>query len=125
MRRLTSLVILFCLTWAVGCGGAFSKAEMDRAKQALDAGLLGWKQGEKLDKLQSKSEAIAFYEDWAKAGQKLLVYEIVNASHTDNEKIRFLVRLELQDRRGRREKREATYAVVLKSPITIARDPYF
>ena len=35
------------------------------------------------------------------------------------------VKLIVQDRRGKREERRATYAVALKSPIAIGRDPFF
>jgi hypothetical protein len=39
--------------------------------------------------------------------------------------MRFTVKLITQDRRGKREERQATFAVALKSPIAVGRDPFF
>lgn len=112
---------------AVGCKGGhkFSQAELDRARQALEASLDSWKKGEALEKLRSRPEPIQFAEEWPKQGLKLLDYQVLGTEHTDMETMRFSVKLTVQDRRGKREERQVTYVVAIKPPITIGRDPFF
>ena len=44
---------------------------------------------------------------------------------TDAETIRFTVKLTVQEPSGKPEERRVTYAVALKSPVVVCRDPYF
>jgi hypothetical protein len=112
---------------AFGCKGGpkFSQADLDRARQALTTSLDSWKKGEMPEKLRSLPEPILFAEEGPKNGLKLLDYEILGTEHTDAEVMRFTVKLTVQDRRGKREERQATFAVALKSPIAVGRDPFF
>lgn len=112
---------------ALGCGRevAFSQADLDRARQALETCLDAWKRGEMPDKLRALPEPIEFAEEWPRAGTKLLDYQILGTEHTDPETIRFTVALTVQDRRGKREERRVTYAVALKSPVAVGRDPFY
>jgi hypothetical protein len=111
----------------LGCKGGhkFSQADLDRARQALETSLDSWKKGERPEKLRALAEPILFAEEGPQNGLKLLDYQILGTEHTDAEVMRFSVKLTVQDRRGKREERQATYAVALKSPIAIGRDPYF
>lgn len=112
---------------AFGCKGGpkFSRADLDRARQALTTSLDSWKKGQMPEKLRALPEPILFAEEGPKNGLKLLDYEILGTEHTDAEVMRFTVKLTVQDRRGKREERQATYAVALKSPIAVGRDPFF
>jgi hypothetical protein len=124
MRR-SSLMLLLALP-VLGCGGrSFSQTEVDRARQALETSLTSWKKGEPAAGLKKLPEPILFAEEWPERGLRLLAYEITDSKHTDAETIRFSVKLTVQDRRGRKEERRVTYAVALKSPIAVGRDPYF
>ncbi len=111
-----------------GCKGAahsFTKADFDRARQALETSLDSWKKGELPEKLRKLPEPIEFAEEGPRKGLKLIDYQILDTDATDAEVMRFRVKLTVQDRRGRREEREVYYAVALKSPIAVGRDPYF
>lgn len=116
------------LIWlAAGCsqGPRFSKEEMAKARQALEACLDAWKSGQMPQSLATRPEPIQFAEEWPLLGFKLKSYEILGSEHTDAETIRFTVRLTMEDKRGKAEERMPTYAIVLKSPIVIARDPMY
>jgi hypothetical protein len=112
---------------ALSCQGGhrFSRADLDRARQALETCLDSWKSGQRPEKLRTLPEPVEFAEEWPQAGLRLLDYEILGTEHTDAEMMRFSVRLTVQDRRGRREERRSTYAVALKSPIAVGRDPFY
>jgi hypothetical protein len=126
-QRLLVLVIPLALL-AGGCGRRhpFSQAELDRARGALETSLEAWKKNEGFAGLRKLPEPISFVEEWPRKGIKLLEYEILGDTNTDADGIRFTVKLKVQDlNTGRREDRQVTYAVALKSPIVIGRDPYF
>lgn len=113
---------------AAGCSKRHdhSRADLDRARQKLEICLNSWKQGEAPEKLRSGSEPIVFTEEGPRNGLKLLDYEILGSEHTDNEAIRFTVKLSVEDSRARREERQATYAVSLvTSPNAVGRDPMY
>lgn len=112
---------------AAGCGGGptFSQEELERARQALQTSLDSWKRGDLPEKLRGLPEPIEFAEEGPKTGLKLLDYQVLGTENTDTETMRFTVTLNVQDRRGRREQRHVTYAVALKSPIAVGRDPFF
>lgn len=117
---------LLCLL-ASGCqrGHGFKQAELNRARELLESALESWKKGEMPEKLRARPEPIEFAEEGLKSGLRLLDYQILDCKYTDAEMMRFSVKLTVQDRRGRRQERQATYAVALKSPIAIGRDPFF
>jgi hypothetical protein len=98
---------------------------MDRGRQALGACLDAWKRGETPDKLRTRPEPIEFTEEWPRSGVKLLDYQILGSEHTDAETMRYTVTLSVQDRRGKKEDRRVTYAVALRSPIAVGRDPFY
>jgi hypothetical protein len=125
-RRLFLTALLPPLAFGCKKGGhKFSQEDLDRARRALETSLDAWKKGERPEKLRSLPEPIEFAEEWPRDGLRLLDYQITGTEHTDAEVMRFSVKLTVQDRRGRREERQATYAVALKSPIAVGRDPFF
>jgi hypothetical protein len=123
--RLPLLLLLAALAFGCSRRHSFSQADLDRARTALQTALDSWKKGEMPERLRALAEPIEFAEEGPRNGLRLLDFQIVDDRHTDAQTIRFTVKLTVQDRRGRREQREATYAVGLKSPIVIGRDPYF
>jgi hypothetical protein len=124
-RRLFLAALLLALPLGCKGGHKFSQGELDRARQALTTSLDSWKKGEKPEQLRLLPEPILFAEEWPRQGLKLLDYEITGSENTDGETMRFSVKLTVQDRAGKREERKVTYAVALKSPIAVGRDPYF
>jgi len=112
---------------AIGCrrGHGFARADLDRARQVLETCLESWKRGEMPEKLKALPEPIEFAEEGLKKGLRLLDYQILGNEYTDKDAMRFSVKLTVQDPRGRKEERQATYAVVLTSPIAVGRDPFF
>ena len=52
-------------------------------------------------------------------------YSLGKVDGTDPTVIRYSVTLNLKDRKGKVTAREAVYAVALKSPVVVARDPYY
>ena len=124
--RILFLVLLPALASGCGKGGhKFSQADLDRARQALETCLDSWKKGELPSKLKSLPEPIEFAEEGPRDGIKLVEYQITGTEHTDAEVMRFSVKLSVQDRRGRKEERQVTFAVALKSPIAVGRDPFY
>ena len=44
---------------------------------------------------------------------------------SDKDVIRYTVTLKLKDKKGKQTEREVVYAVALKSPVVVSRDPYY
>jgi hypothetical protein len=116
------------LSWlavaAVGCGSSRPQAEIDRGRQAVVAVLDNWKTNEPPAKLKTLPDPVSFTEE-LRATHKLTDYTVLKADGTDPEVIRVTVNLKLQDKKGKTSEREAVYSVALKSPVVVARDPYF
>jgi hypothetical protein len=128
MRRPQKLWVALCvLIPLAGCqkGSTFSPEEMNKARQALETCLEEWKSGRVPEALAKRSEPIQFAEEWPSLGYKLKNYEIVGSQFTDAEMIRYTVKLTLEDRSGKIHERQPTYAIVLKAPIVIGRDPMY
>lgn len=111
---------------AVGCSNSFPKESLDKARESVEASLTAWQQGEKLAALATRAEPIQFTEELWSSGHQLLSFQIKQTVGEQKEGvIRCFVALSLKDRKGRRSEREVAYQVTLKSPILIARDPYY
>jgi hypothetical protein len=108
----------------VGCGTSRPPADIDRGRAAVVAALDNWKANEPAAKLKTLADPLDFTEE-LRATHTLTGYEIVKHDATDPEVVRFTVKLRLKDRRGKESEREAVYSVGLKSPVAVARDPYF
>jgi hypothetical protein len=117
--------LMFGFVILAGCGAkARPQDEIDRAKAAVVASLDSWKANEPVAKLKSLTPPIDFPEE-LRATHSLTEYMVVKTDGTDPAVIRVTVTLKLKDKKGKASDREVTYAVALKTPIAVARDPYF
>ncbi len=119
-RHVAPLAVLLL----AGCGSGRPAADVDRGRQAVTAVLDGWKSGEPPAKLKSLPDPVEF-SDELRATHKLAGYEILRADAADPAVIRYAVVLRLRDRKGAVADREVVYAVTLKTPVVVARDPYY
>lgn len=122
MTRLT--LVLVGLFVVAGCGTRRPEADIDRGRRAVAAALDGWKANDSPAKLKALPDAVDFTEE-LRATQALIDYTIGKADPTDAEVIRYTVTLKLKDKKGKVTDREAVYAVTLKTPVVVARDPYY
>jgi hypothetical protein len=121
MTRL-SLVFLAVLP-ALGCGSGRPAADVERGRKALVAALDSWKANEPPAKLKSLPEPVDFPEE-LRATHTLTEYTIGAADTSDAEFIRYRVTLKLKDQKGKASEREVVYAVALKNPVAVSRDPF-
>lgn len=120
------ILIPFSLMVVVaGCGGAKrSEADISRGQQAVVAALDSWKAKEPAAKLKSLADPVDFSEE-LRATHTLTEYTIDKVDPTDKDVIRYTITLKLKDKKGKAIDREVVYSVALKSPVIVARDPYY
>lgn len=122
MRFLPLLVVL---SFVPGCGGpGRAPDEIERARQAVVASLDSWKAHEPHDKLKARPDPVDFAEE-LRGTHALTDYTLGKVDASDKDVVRVTVMLKLKDKKGKSSEREAVYAVALKSPIAVSRDPYF
>ena len=122
MQRL--IPMCFVMTIA-GCGGSQRpEAEVARGRQAVVAALDSWKAKEPAAKLKSLADPVDF-NDELRATHTLTDYSIDKVDPTDKEVIRYTITLKMKDKKGKTIDREVVYAVALKTPVVVARDPYY
>jgi len=108
-----------------GCGGG-AKAFAPRgasAREALDATLTAWKNGEKPDALASRSPAVHAVDSHWRSGQSLQSFEVVQEEAGEGVQ-RFSVKLTTKEG-GAKSKdvhADATYVVVGRDPVWVYRD---
>ena len=113
------------MTFAVvGCGPSRPAADLERGRIAVVAALDSWQASEPAAKLKALPDPIEFAEEM-RATHTLTGYALGKVDGTDPAVIRYTVTLSLKDRKGKLTEREAVYAVALKSPVVVARDPYY
>jgi hypothetical protein len=118
-------VVLISVSLLVfGCGSRRPEAEIERGRQAVVAALDGWKGNEPATKLKSLPDPVEF-SDELRTAYSLTDYAIEKADGSDKDVIRYTVRLKLKDKKGKTSDREVVYAVALKTPVVVARDPYY
>jgi hypothetical protein len=122
MTRL--VVFLGLLLLASGCGSRRPESEIERGRQAVVAALDSWKAGEPAAKLKSLPDPVEFPEE-LRATHVLTDYTLGRVDASDPDVIRYAVVLKLKDRKGKATDREVVYAVALKTPVVVARDPYY
>jgi hypothetical protein len=108
----------------LGCSSSRSESDIERGRQAVCAALDAWKAREPASQLLARPDPIDFYEE-LQSTHKLLEYSLLSVDASDKEVIRYTVTLKLADKKGKPSTREAVYAVVLRSPIAVTRDPYY
>ena len=122
MNRLIAPLVL--LLFASGCGSRRPEAEVERGRQAVVAALDNWKANEPPARLKSLADPVEFAEDF-RATHSLVEYAIGKVDPSDKEVIRYSVTLKLKDKKGKVTDREVVYAVALKTPVAVSRDPYY
>jgi hypothetical protein len=108
----------------LGCSSSRPESEIERGRQALTAALESWKTNSPPDKLKSLPDPVEFPEE-LRATHTLTDYSLGKVDTSDKSVIRYTVALTLKDKKGKVSEREAVYAVALKTPIVVARDPYY
>lgn len=122
---MTRLLVMFTsLMVATGCSSGRPVAEIERGRQAVVTALDGWKANEPTAKLKTLPDPIEFTDE-LRDTHALTDYTLGTVDASDKEVIRYTVTLKLRDRKGKVTDREVVYAVVLKSPMVVTRDPYY
>jgi hypothetical protein len=122
MTRL--LVALTVLVLATGCGSRRPAADVERGRTAVVAALDGWQANDPPAKLKALPDPVDFTEE-LRATHALTGYALGRVDASDPEVIRYTVALKLKDRKGKVTDREVVYAVALKTPVVVSRDPYY
>jgi hypothetical protein len=120
---MTRFALFAALVFVAGCGGR-SQSEIDRGRQAVVAALDSWKANEPPTKLRSLPDPVEFSEELRKT-HALTNYELGQVDTADKKVIRYAVTLTLKDSKGKESRREVVFAVELRSPVVVARDPYY
>jgi hypothetical protein len=118
--RWGSPVLVVLLVLVSGCG---TKPDLDGAQKVVRTALEAWKAG---DPKQLTDQGIDMAEpDW-KAGDRLLDYELKNASAQPQQGPRVVVVLHLQNRAGKKLSKEVAYEVIFKdqNKVSIGRDAF-
>jgi hypothetical protein len=121
MTRILVFVIALCV---LGCSSSRPQSEIERGRQAVTAALESWKTNSPPDKLKSLPDPVEFAEE-LRATHALTDYSLGKVDSSDTSVIRYTVTLKLKDKKGKVSEREAVYAVSLRTPIAVARDPYY
>ena len=108
----------------VGCGSRRPEADVERGRAAVGAALDAWKVGESPAKLKALPDPVEFSDELQRQFA-LTEYTLGRVDATDKDVIRYTVTLKLRDKQGKLTDREVTYSVALKSPVVVARDPYY
>ena len=112
------------LAFVIGCGSGRPASDIERGRTAVVAVLDSWKANEPPAKLKSLPDPVEFTDE-LQGTHTLTDYAIGKVDTTDKDVIRYFVTLKLKDKKGKQTEREVAYAVALKSPIVVARDPYY
>jgi hypothetical protein len=117
-------VLLALVLFLVGCTARRAESDIERGRTAVAAALDSWKANDAPAKLKSLPEPVEFTDE-LRATHTLTDYTFGKVDATDKDVIRYAVALNLKDKKGKVTNREVVYAVALKSPIVVARDPYY
>ncbi|HEX7379616.1 MAG TPA: hypothetical protein VF278_21005 [Pirellulales bacterium] len=106
-----------------GCGRSNAPTDVASAKQALEAALRSWQDGQTPEALRQRSPSIVMVEDAWQKGVKLESFEIVSPDVDDGVNLHCAVKLTLNDGGTVRPDEPVTYIVGTSPVITICRDP--
>jgi hypothetical protein len=120
LTAMTRLALSAAPVFAAGCAGR-PQSEIDRGRQAIVAALDSWEANEPVAKLKSLPDPVEFSEE-LRATHTLTDYELGKVDDSDKSVIRYTVTLTLK---GKESRREVVFAVALKNPVVVARDPYY
>jgi len=116
--------MLLVLVVASGCSDRRPPLDAERGQRAVVASLDAWKSNDPPTKMTSLPDPVDFTEE-LRGTYVLTEYTIDKVDTSDQELLRYTVTLKLKDRKGKMTTREAVYAVALKTPIVVTRDPYY
>jgi hypothetical protein len=114
---------LALLLFVTGCGSR-READVERGRRAVTAALDGWKANSPPAGLKALPDPLEFADE-LRATHALADYTLGKVDATDPDVIRYTVTLKLRDKKGKPSEREVVYAVALKSPVVVSRDPYY
>jgi hypothetical protein len=121
MKRLFSIVLLLGLVQ--GCGkGPAENADVERAGPALRMALEAWKSGKSQQELADQDPSIIVNEDDWRVGKRLLHFEMEEKGSLSGRQVVWKVRIELEDKDGKKEDRKATYVIDTTPRLVIVRD---
>jgi hypothetical protein len=118
------LVFLSAGLLGAGCGSHRPAADIERGRQAVVAALDSWKTNDPPAKLKTLPDPVEFSEE-LRATHTLTDYTLGRVDSSEKDVIRYAVALKLKDKKGKLSEREVVYAVALKTPVVVARDPYY
>ena len=121
---MTRFLILISALGIAGCSSARPQSDIERGRQAVTAALESWKANEPPQKLKSLADPVDFSEE-LRSTHALADYSLGKIDSSDRDVIRYTVALTLKDKKGKVSEREAVYAVSLRTPVVVARDPYY
>ena len=124
MQKFTLASLLLVMMLSAGCGdsGHAAPVNPDRARDALRTALESWKNGDRLEALQSASPSIVVQDfDWM-GGQKLVAYEVTGDGKDDDANLRIPVKLTLKNPKGKEVKKTVSYVVGTSPSLTVFRD---
>ncbi len=98
--------------------------DIERGRAAVVAALDSWQAGEPAAKLKTLPDPVEFPEE-LRATHTLTGYTLGKVDAAGPDIIRYAVTLRLKDRKGKATDREAVYAVALRTPVVVTRDPYY
>ena len=125
MARVPIILAILVPALALGCGGdKRSAADIERARVAVVVALDSWKANGPAAGLKAAPDPVEFSEEM-RATHTLTGYDLGKVDGSDPAVIRWAVILHLKDRKGKASDREEVYAVALKSPVVVSRDPYY
>lgn len=101
------LALLACL----GCGPTAQQADPEQAQQTLTRALDAWRRGDSLESLRSSAPAVTVVEPHWQQGVRLVRYEVTSPGLPSGFDQQIVVKLSLQDRKGRPFQEKALYNV--------------
>ena len=118
-RITTALLVSALACFAVGCGGGEARyiPSEATAKEALNAALKAWQDGQVHGTITTYHVPIDTYDARWQAGVKLETFEVVRDEMLDGRKA-FVVKMKLAD--GKKEQ-EVTYLVIGNDPLMVFR----
>ncbi len=117
-RLLMGAALVFC----IGCG--FPAAKVDEAKGHVQSALEVWKAGGKPGELATKTPPIEFNEAFWSAGEKLVDFQMGNATYVDAAAVvRCEVKLTLRSKKGKERTENVNYDVTLSPAVKVLNNP--
>lgn len=122
---LIGFLITMTVCVAAGCGKADVKDYVPAdalAQASLASALDAWKSGRGPEEIGASKPAVVAQDAQWKAGKKLTAYEIVGPETSDDQNLRYRVRLSFADAAA---PQEAVYVVFGKDPIWVFEEAVY